>query len=70
MGKANFRIVKHLKGYVVEVEQKKWYGKKYWTHFISVSGIDSQPWYHETYDFAEMNLLNKIKWDTFSNSNL
>ena len=65
----NYRIKEYEKGFVVEVELKKWYGKKYWTHFISVAGINHLPWYHSTYEYAEMNLLNKIKWDTFKNSN-
>lgn len=64
----NYRIIKKPLGYVVEVEKTKWHGKKYWTHFISVAGIENQPWHHETYEFAEMNLLDKIKWDTIDNS--
>lgn len=65
----NFRIKQHPKGFVVEVQKKcLWF--KYWTHFISVSGIDSLPWYHSTYEHAERNLLNEIKWQTIKNSDL
>jgi len=58
----NFRIKKHTKGWVVEVQKRKWYGVKYWTHFISVAGIESQPWYHPTFDLAMMSLLDEIKF--------
>ena len=63
-----YRIKKHEKGFVVEVQKTKWYGRKYWTHFISVAGINSEPWFHSSYEYAEMNLLNKIKWQTIENS--
>ena len=57
-----YRIKKYPRGYVVEIKKKRWYGKKYWTHFVSVAGIEEMPWHHETFDFAMMNLLDKIKW--------
>ena len=68
---SNFRIKKYPKGFVVEVEKTRWtiFGnKKYWTHFISVSGISSLAWHHSTYEMAQMNLLNEIKWSTINNS--
>ena len=64
----NYRIKRYKKGFVVEVQKKRWYGKKYWTHFISVSGISSEPWFHSSYEYAEKNLLNEIKWQTIKNS--
>jgi hypothetical protein len=64
----NYRIKKYEKGFVVEVQKTTWYGKKYWTHFISVAGISSKPWFHSSYEYAEINLLNKIKWQTIRNS--
>lgn len=63
-----FRIKKYDKGYVVEVQKRKWYGKKYWTHYISVSGIKSMPWYYSSYEYAEMGLLDAVKQSTFYNS--
>jgi len=63
-----FRIKKYDEGFVVEVQKKTWYGKTYWTHFISVAGIASKPWYHSTYNDAESNLIKTIKWDTIWNS--
>lgn len=57
-------------GFVVEVEKKKWYGKVYWTHFISVAGISSKPWYYSTYKYALDGLLFKVKCDTITNSRL
>ena len=64
----NYRIKKYEKGFVVEVQKTTWHGKKYWTHFISVAGISSEPWFHSSYEYAEMNLLNEIKWQTIRNS--
>jgi hypothetical protein len=64
----NYRIKKYEKGFVVEVQKTNWYGRKYWTHFISVAGISSEPWFHSSYEYAEMNLLNEIKWQTIRNS--
>lgn len=66
-----FRIKKYDKGYVVEVKKYScflFYKKVYWTHFISVAGIESLPWYHSEYKYAEMNLLSKIKTTTIINS--
>ena len=63
-----YRIKKYEKGWVVETQKKKWYGAKYWTHFVSVSGINSQPWYSSSYEFAEKNLLDKIILNTIINS--
>lgn len=65
-----FRIKKYPRGYVVEIQKTTWYGKKYWTHYISVSGIDSEPWYHSEYKYAEMNLINKIKTEILKNNKL
>lgn len=64
-----FRIKKYAKGYVVEVQKKRWYGKKYWTHYISVRGISHVPWYYQSYEAAETALLKSVKWTTISNSN-
>ena len=63
-----FRIKKYDKGWVAEVQKRKWYGLKYWTHFVSVSGISSEPWYSRSYDFAEMNLIDKVIFETTINS--
>lgn len=66
-----FRIKEYPRGFVVEVKKRysNWFITKYrWTHFISVAGIEDEPWYHSSYKYAEMNLLDKIKWDTQSNS--
>ena len=66
-----FRIKKYKRGYVVEIQKVRNYllfKKYYWMHYISVSGIDSMPWYHKTEDYAMMNLLDKIKWNTIANS--
>jgi len=69
----SYRIERHTSGkrflgYVVEVKKKKWHGKEYWTHFISVSGISSKPWYYSSYRVALDGLLFKVKCDTIDNS--
>ena len=42
--------IKHYpgKGYVPEIQKKTWYGRKYWTHIVPVSGIPDEPWYFST----------------------
>ena len=56
-----FRIQEYTKGWVVEVQKQKWYGKKYWTHFVSVAGIESEPWYYTTLDFAMIGFQGELK---------
>ena len=63
-----FRIEKYNEGFVVEVLKSKWYGKKYWTHYISVSGMPSIPWYHSTFDYAMDSFHDDMKWKIISNS--
>jgi hypothetical protein len=68
----NFRILKKPKGYIVEVEVVKWslFGlKKQWQPFIKTSG-SGFVWYHKTYDYAMMNLLDEIKWQTIKNAKI
>jgi len=64
----NIRIMRHTQGWVVEIQKRKWYGKKYWTHIVSVSGIESMPWYHSTFDYAMASLKDEIGWQTLRNS--
>jgi len=63
-----YRIKKYDRGWVVEQRKRKWWGKVYWVHFISVLGIDSQPWYHSTFDYAMDSLIEKIKRQALENS--
>lgn len=65
-----FRIKKHEKGFIVEIQKTKWYGKKYWTHFISVAGLPHLPFYFSTYDGAMSEMLKDIKWQTIVNNRL
>ena len=62
-----FRIIEYGLGWIVQVQRRKWYGRKYWTGYVMTSGMNI-PWVHESYDFAEMNLLNQIKHETIVNS--
>lgn len=67
---SNFRIVKKPKGFIVEVEVMKWslFGlKKEWKPFVKTAGMD-YAWHHSTYEMAQMNLLNEIKYSTITNS--
>jgi len=67
----NFRIIKKPRGYIVEVETVKWslFGlKKQWVPFVKSSGMDCA-WYHKTYGFAMMNLLDEIRVQTIKNAN-
>ena len=70
---SNFRIVKTKKGYRVDIQKTKWtlFGlKKYWTHFVSYSGLPKHPFYYSTFEMAINEMLKEIKWevtDKFSN---
>jgi hypothetical protein len=59
----NIRLYKYPKGWVVEIEKTKWYGKKYWTHLISVYGIKDQPWHYKTYDIALKEATKYFRWE-------
>ena len=63
-----YRIKKYKKGWVVEQKHKTWYGKVYWKHCVSVSGMDSQPWYHSTFDYALKSLYDLVRAQTYENS--
>lgn len=57
------RVKQYPKGYVVEIQKTKWYGKKYWTHIESVSGIETLPWYYQTQDAAISCAKQHFEWD-------
>ena len=63
------RVREYLKGYVVEIQLKKWYGKKYWKHIISVSGIDNQPWFYSKKETAINEAKRYFEYDLIVNSN-
>jgi len=68
---SNFRIKESNGTFVVQVQKQTnflLFRRKYWTHYISVSGIDSLPWHHSTFDFAMMNLIKKVEEETIINS--
>lgn len=62
------RIKEYPKGWVVEIQKRKWYGKKYWTHLVSVAGIVDEPWYHSDFDSAMESLIFKIEQEVIINS--
>lgn len=57
------RVEKYTKGYVVEIQKSTWYGKKYWVHIESVSGIESEPWYYQSFDIAVEEAAKHFNWD-------
>jgi len=63
-----FRIRKYPKGWIVEVQKTKWYGKKYWTHWISVAGIVDEPWYHGSFNLALDSFIFKMQREIIINS--
>ena len=59
----NIRIQKYPQGWVVEIQKKKWYGRKYWVHIISVSGMRDTPWYFRSPDVAFEEACKLFRWD-------
>jgi len=62
------RIRQCPEGYIVEIEKRTWYGRKYWTHIESVSGMSSVPWYYQSFDAAVYQTENHFRWDLLLNS--
>jgi hypothetical protein len=62
-----FRIMHYPAGFVVEIHKTKWYGGKYWTHYISVTGLPTHPWYYTSFEFALQGLQSEIKYEIFRN---
>ena len=64
-----FRIThKEGEGYSVEIKKKNWFGKAYWTHFISFYGNPTDPYYFSSYDSALNQLLFEIAHQCKNNS--
>lgn len=64
--KSNFRIIKKDNGFEVQQKIYKWYLfglKSSWVHFISWSGLESQPFLYSSFDTAIDDLLKEIKWE-------
>jgi len=58
------RIKKHHEtGFSVQMQFKTWYGKKYWKHIISVSGMPDEPWYFNSYEMALNEAKKYFGWD-------
>ena len=54
--------------FVSEVQKRTWYGRKYWTPYISPMGMGYTPWLFVSYDNALNQTLLKIKWSIIENS--
>lgn len=62
--KLKVRIKEYPKGFVVEIKVYKGIFRGYqWTHLISVSGIDSEPWYYDDLDMAVKEARKLFGWD-------
>ncbi|MDO6389019.1 hypothetical protein Q4E40_02685 [Pontibacter sp. BT731] len=55
---------------MAEVQKEKgWlFKKRYWTHYVSVSGIPSEPWHFSSHDNALNGLLHQLRRETIENS--
>jgi hypothetical protein len=62
----NVRIKKYDLGYVVEMQKTTWYGRRYWTHIVSVAGMDDEPWYYKKYNTALEDAVKLFKWHMIS----
>ena len=63
------RVKQYPEGWAVEIQKTKWYGKKYWTHLISVSGIPDKPWYYSSYVVALEQAVKYFEWDLIIGTN-
>lgn len=57
----NIRIEKYPKGFVVEIQKRDWFGRKYWTHLISADGLESTPWHYDSFDRALTDATGYLK---------
>jgi len=57
------RVKKYKKGYVIERRK----GLR-WVHIISVSGIESEPWYYKTKEMAISEAKKYLECDLLSNN--
>lgn len=57
------RVKKYPGGYVVEMQHRNWYGRKYWKHIVSVAGMQNEPWYYRDYESAVSEAVKYFKWD-------
>lgn len=64
------RIEQYPQGWVVEIQKRKWYGLKYWTHIISVSGMPNRPWYFNSFDHAITEAKLYLSNDLLRNSHI
>lgn len=63
IGLPRIRIKQYPKGYVVEIQKRTWYGRKFWTHLISVAGMNSKPWFFNSYESALDEAVLYFKYD-------
>lgn len=63
IGMPKVRVKKYPKGWVVERKHRTWYGKRYWKHIISVTGIKDEPWYFKSIDSAVEEAKHLFGWD-------
>lgn len=59
------RLKEYPRGWIVEIQKRTWFGKRYWTHIISVAGIEKEPWYYSTMDIAVEEAKKNFGWDLY-----
>jgi hypothetical protein len=59
-----YRIRETDKHFIVEEKKTTWYGKEYWTHYISVGGMSDIPWRYSSYEAAVEGLLFEVRTKT------
>ena len=46
------RVKEYPEGFAVEIQCKTWYGRKYWKHIISATGLYDIAWYYKSEEVA------------------
>jgi len=62
------RIKKLSTGYIVQIQKRRWYGTKYWTHIEATTGMDSVPWIYSSFEIALDEVKKHFGWDILSES--
>lgn len=64
----NIRIQKYPQGYAVEIEKKKWWGKKYWIHIEAYNGLPDESLYFSSFGSALNSAVIHFKKDLIAGS--
>ena len=59
--KLQLRVKEYENGWVVEIRKRKWYGRYYWVHLISASGLPDTPWEYSSSEVAVDDAARMIR---------